>query len=193
MRYLTIYKDTHCLFCLDLTKPNRQLIRKAIAYLYLYEPMGYRSNHKNIFTARYERTGKGATEEQSRLIKRKHQVQRMKFSEAIELLEPLLARGRDKHQRKMSPNSLKNLKPAAPFNASTRPTRPRRITDDQLTQAAELRASGVSWKKVGDAIGHNFESVRTAMRRRNLGASKNSGAFTQRTGAENDSRYVCSH
>ena len=36
MRYLTIYIDTHRLFCVDLSKPNRQEVRKAVAYVYLY-------------------------------------------------------------------------------------------------------------------------------------------------------------
>ena len=185
MRYLTIYKHTHRLFCLDLTKPDRQLIRKAITYLYLYEPMGYRSNHKNIFTAKYERTSTHGVEELSRRIKAKHQVQRMKPGEVIDLLEPLLTRGRDKHQRKMHPNSIKNLRPAPAFNAATRPTKERTISDKQLEKAEELRAAGVSWRQIGDAVGHNYQGVRTALLRRSKNLTKTDESFTLRTGVEN--------
>lgn len=185
MRYLTIYIDTHRLFCVDLSKPNRQEVRKAVAYVYLYEPMGYRSNHKNIFTAKYERTSTHVVEEQSRLIKSKHRVQRMKPEEVINLLEPLLSRGRDKHQRKMHPNSIKNLRPAPAFNAATRPTKERTISDKQLEKAEELRAAGVSWRQIGDAVGHNYQGVRTALLRRRKNLTKTDESFTLRTGVEN--------
>jgi hypothetical protein len=166
MRYLTIYLNDFRLVCIDLAKPDRSAVKDAIDYVKQFNLPCFISNHRNIFTATYRRTGEGADETKSRLIKREDSVTRLKPEQALAHLKNLLSRGRDRAPRKMHPNSLKNLQPAPPFTTSNRPTRQRKISDALLTKATELRSKGASWRQVEEATLTNYESIRTALKRR---------------------------
>jgi DNA-binding NarL/FixJ family response regulator len=114
---------------------------------------------------------------------------RLSTEEVISMLEALLQRGRDKKKRKMNPNSLANLRPTKPFTPGHSPSKPRKLTDEQLNEAIELRANGCSWRKVGDILKCNHQTVRSSLRRR--GEQKpNSGEITKLlTGDEMPSSY----
>lgn len=168
MRYLTIYLNEFRLVCIDLTKPDRSAAKEAVDYVKQFSLPCFISNHRNIFTATYRRTGEGADEASSRIIKKEDSVTRLKPEQALGYLKNLLGRGGDRAPRKMHPNSLKNLQPAPPFTAANRPTRQRKISDAILSKATELRSKGASWRQVEEATHINYESIRTALKRRGM-------------------------
>lgn len=197
MRYLTIYLQTSPIVCVDLHKPKRIDIIDGIYYADKFDLEGFQSNYKNIYKAKFKRTAESSDPVTSRQIVWWDIPKRLSTQEVIAMLEALLQRGRDKKKRKMNPNSLANLKPAKPFTSASRPSKPRILTDEQLDKALELRGSGCSWRKVGDILKCNYQTVRSSLRRR--GEQKpNSGEITKLlTGCEMPSSYhptseVCS-
>lgn len=166
MRYLTIYLQTSPIVCVDLHKPERIDIIDGIYYADKFDLEGFQSNYKNIYKAKFKRTAESSDPVTSRQIVWWDIPKRLSTQEVIAILEELLQRGRDKKKRKMNPNSLANLKPAKPFTSESRPSKPRILTDEQLDKALELRGSGCSWRKVGDILECNYQTVRSSLRRR---------------------------
>lgn len=193
MRYLSFYRDSHPIACIDLEHPRRETVRTVIHLVAKYRLEGFVSNHKNIFEANFERTGDHPDPLKSRIIKSTDLVERLRTEEALDILEPLLLRGKDKKPRKMHPHSLQNLRPAPRFDSASRPARCRKISDDQLRKAIELRLEGASWREVGRAVGHNFQGVRSAIHRRGKILMNSDQFFTQRTIARPGFEYLNSH
>lgn len=190
MRYLTIYLQTSPIVCVDLHKPERIDIIDGIYYADKFDLEGFQSNYKNIYKAKFKRTAESSDPVTSRQIVWWDIPKRLSTQEVIAILEALLQRGRDKKKRKMNPNSLANLKPAKPFTSDSRPSKPRILTDEQLDKALELRGSGCSWRKVGDILKCNHQTVRSSLRRRGE-KTANSGQITKLlTGDEMLSSYL---
>lgn len=189
MRYLTLYSSTSTIVCIDLHKPKRMDIIDGIYYADKFDLEGFQSNYKNIYKAKFNRTAESSDPVTSRQIVWWDPPKKLSSTEVVAMLEALLQRGRDKKKRKMNPNSLANLKPAKPFTSENRPSKSRMLTDEQLDKAIELRGSGCSWRKVGDILKCNHQTVRSSLRRR--GEQKlNSGEITKLlTGDEMPSSY----
>lgn len=189
MRYLTLYSGNSPIICIDLHKPKRINIIDGIYYADKFDLEGFQSNYKNIYKAKFKRTAESSDPVTSRQIVWWDLPKRLSTEEVISMLEALLQRGRDKKKRKMNPKSLANLRPAKPFTSEQRPSKPRKLTNEQLDKALELRANGCSWRKVGDLLKCNYQTVRSSLRRR--GEPKpNSGEFAKLlTGDEMPSSY----
>lgn len=189
MRYLTMYRETTPVVCIDLQKPDQIEIHDALDYAKHFGLCAFQSNYKNIFKAEFKRTAETNDPVTSRQIVWWDIPKRLGSKEVIAMLGDLLRRGKDKKKRKMNPNSLANLKPAKPFTAAHRPSKQRLLTDEQLEKAIELRGSGCSWRTVGDILKCNYQTVRSSLRRR--GEQKpNSGEITKLlTGDEMPSSY----
>jgi hypothetical protein len=189
MRFVTLYIQTSPIVCIDLKKPERMDIIDGIYYADKFDLEGFQSNYKNIYKAKFKRTAESNDPVTSRQIVWWDIPKRLSTAEVISMLEALLQRGRDKKKRKMNPKSLANLRPAKPFTSEHRPSKPRKLTDDQLNKAIEFRDNGCSWRKVGDILGCNYQTVRSSLRRR--GEQKpNSGESTKLlTGGEMPSSY----
>jgi len=189
MRYLTLYSNQSPIVCVDLHKPEWIDIIDGIYYADKFELEGYQSNYKNIYKAKFKRTAESNDPVTSRQIVWWDIPKPLSTPEVVAMLEGLLQRGRDKKKRTMNPNSLANLKPAKPFTAENRPSKQRLLTDEQLEKAIELRGSGCSWRKVGDILKCNYQTVRSSLRRR--GQQKpNSGEITKLlTGDDMPSSY----
>lgn len=178
MRYLTMYCETTPVVCIDLQKPDLIEIHDALDYAKHFGLGAFQSNYKNIFKAEFKRTAETNDPITSRQIVWWDIPKRLGSQEVIAMLGDLLRRGKDKKKRKMNPNSLANLKPAKPFTAEHRPSKQRLLTDEQLEKAIELRDSGCSWRKVGDILKCNYQTVRSSLRRRG-GQKPNSGEITK--------------
>jgi hypothetical protein len=189
MRYLTLYSGTSTIVCIDLHKPARIDIIDGIYYADKFDLEGFQSNYKNIYKAKFNRTAESSDPATSRQIVWWEIPKRLSTEEVISVLQALLQRGHDKKKRKMNPNSLANLRPTKPFTPGHRPSKPRKLTDEQLNEAIELRANGCSWRKVGDILECNYQTVRSSLRR--SGEQKpNSGEITKLlTGDEMPSSY----
>lgn len=189
MRYVTLYLGTSPIACIDLHKPDRIDIIDGIYYADKFDLEGIQSNYKNIYKAKFKRTAESNDPVTSRQIVWWDLPKKLSSTEVVAMLEALLQRGRDKKKRKMHPNSLANLKPAKPFSSHDRPSKPRLLSDDQLDKAIELRKNGCSWRKVGDILECNYQTVRSSLRRR--GEQKpNSGEIAKLlTGDEMPSSY----
>ena len=168
MRYLSLFLQGHTtpIVCIDLLHPDRQTLVDGIYYAEKFELAGYESNYKNIYNAKFKRTQPTSDPASSEQIAFWDVPKKLSAQEVITRIEGLQKRGKDKQARKMNPNSLANLKPAQPFTAETRPRKLRMLTDEQLDRAEELHANGCSWRKVGDLLGCNFQTVRSSLRRR---------------------------
>lgn len=189
MRYVTLYSNQSPVVCIDLYKPKRIDIIDGIYYADKFDLEGFQSNYKNIYKAKFKRTAESNDPMTSRQIVWWDIPKPLSTPEVVAMLEGLLQRGRDKKKRTMNPNSLANLKPAKPFSSDHRPSKPRKLTDAQLDKAIELRGTGCSWRKVGDILKCNYQTVRSSLRRR--GEQKpNSGEITKLlTGDEMPSSY----
>ena len=177
MRYLSLFpypSDPSDELVIDLNKPCKVDIQYAIDLLRHSVSHAYRSNFKSLLKAKFSRTADYADPRESRLIKPELVPKRLKADEAITLLERLLCRGRDKTKRKVHPNSLCNLRPAARFTPQNRPTKPCLMSDIKVQKALELRDNGCSWRTIGDSLGVNSETVRSTLRRRGNQASNQS-------------------
>ena len=190
MRYVTLYFCTSPIVCIDLHKPNRIDIIDGIYYADKFELEGFQSNYKNIYKAKFKRTAESSDPVTSRQIVWWDIPKRLSTEAVISILEPLLQRGRDKKKRKMNPKSLANLRPAKPFTSEQRPSKARKLTDEQLDEAIELRANGCSWRKVGDILKCNYQTVRSSLRRRGEQKPNSVEITKQLTGYEMPSSYA---
>jgi hypothetical protein len=78
--------------------------------------------------------------------------------------------------------NVSGLQPAARWTAQTRPTKPRVISDEQITLALSHRKKGQSWKVVSTKLGVKVSSLRSAIRARGGGSTpKNSEIYWQKT------------
>jgi orotate phosphoribosyltransferase-like protein len=48
------------------------------------------------------------------------------------------------------------------------PSKSKKISDQLVDKAIQLKSQGMSWRKIGDKLQLNFQSVRTAINRRNI-------------------------
>lgn len=168
MRYLSLFpfpSDPSDELVIDLNKPCKDDVQYAIDLLRHSVRHAYLSNFKRLLKAKFPRT------EDQRLIKSEFTPKRLNAAEAINLLESLLCRGKDKTKRQVHPNSLCNLRPASRFTPQNRPTKPCLMSDQQVQKAMELRDHGCSWRSIGDSLGVNSETVRSTLRRRGNQAS----------------------
>ena len=85
--------------------------------------------------------------------------------ELIDLLLQLKEKIDRKMQRKVSPQSLENLRKRQAWTAETRPTKPTVMTEMLVKRAVELRDKGCSWRTVGDVLGVHKETARGAVNR----------------------------
>ena len=190
MRYLTLYSNQSPIVYVDLHKPKRIDIIDGIYYADKFDLEGFQSNYKNIYKAKFKRTAESSDPVTSRQIVKWDLPKKLSSTEVIAMLEALLQRGRDNKKRKMNPTSLANLKPAKPFSSEHRPSKPRKLTDEQLTKAIELRGNDCSWRKVGDILKCNYQTVRSSLRRREE-QKPNSDEITKLlTGDEMPSSYI---
>jgi hypothetical protein len=163
MQYLIFFpfpSQPETQFVIDLKRRNAVQVRDAIYYIDKFDLHCYLSNFKSLHRA-YQRNAQGE-------IKQTDMPKRIKPQEAIQMLEALQGRGRDKQPRKMHPNSLFNLKPALPFTRGTAPKKPTMISDIEVSKAKELKANGASWAAIGDTLGKKKEAIRSAVRRHSL-------------------------
>lgn len=163
MRYLYIFiplQLTKPVVVIDLSEPDKRSVIDGIYYTDSLDGWGYLSNYKNIFTAKFDRR------EDTGEIKLYDIPQRLEGAELLAKLESLQRRGKDQKKRCMHPNSLANLRPAAPFSKRHRPKKTSSITDEQLQQAIELRRSGCPWRVLGDKFGVNHDTLRLAVQKR---------------------------
>ena len=165
MRFLTLYINNSPIVCVDLHKPQNIDIIDGIYYADKYDLEGFQSNYKNIFTANFKRTADSHDPVTSNKIVWSDIPKRFSPQEVITMLESLLQRGKDKSKRKMNPKCLANLQPSKPWTVQNHPSKPRKLTDEQLNKAIELRNSGCSWRAVGDILKCNFQTVRSGLRR----------------------------
>jgi hypothetical protein len=168
MRYLSLFpfpSDPSDELVIDLNKPCKDDVQYAIDLLRHSVSHAYRSNFKSLLKAKFPRTA------EERLIKSEFTPKRLHADEAINLLESLLCRGKDKTKRQVHPNSLCNLRPASRFTPQNRPTKPCLMSDQQVQKAMELRDNGCSWRTIGDSLGVNSETVRSTLRRKGSQAS----------------------
>lgn len=178
MRYLSLYMQASPVVCVDLKKPRRIDIIDGIYYAEKFELEGFQSNYKNVYKTEFKRTAETNDSVKSQQIAWWDIPKRLSNKEVMTLLEDLLQRGKDKKKRKMNPISLANLKPAKPFTSVDRPSKQRLLSEDQLDKAVELRENGCSWRKVGDLLGCNYQTVRSSLRRRGE-KTANSGAIIE--------------
>lgn len=138
---------------------DKKKLSEAIYLAEKYECIGIVSNYANPMTANFERY------EDSRNIKGFDVPERLKTDELIDKLDSLRLRGKDKKLRYMSHNSLKNLRPAARFKAGHKHYRKSSIPTESVLKAIELREQTMPWRAIGDCLGMNFETVRSAVRK----------------------------
>jgi hypothetical protein len=173
MRYLSLFpfpSDPSDELVIDLHKPDKADVSYAIELLSLSVDHAYQSHFKSLLKAKFPRTSDHPYPRKSHLIKTEFVPKRLTADEAICLLKNLQRRGKDKVKRKIHPNSLCNLRPAARFTSQTRPTKPCLLSEQQVVQAMQLRINGCSWRTVGDHLGVNAETVRSTLRRKGINA-----------------------
>lgn len=158
--HLSVYRPStlELLFAIDLDK--RISKDKLASYIYeadKQDTFGLLSAYKDPLNAELRRN-----DSDGRL--KSGEVVRLSHDDLIKELESLKSR-RLKHQRKMSKNSIANLQRGQPFTASSRPTKPRALNEDELNNAIGLRNSGKSWKEIGRLIGKNYQTIRSSINR----------------------------
>ena len=167
MRYLSIYisnQPSTPITVIDLRHPNRRAVIDGIYYTDCHDAQGYLSNYKNIRKAFQKQKLK--TRADTGEIKLSEFPLELEGAALLAKLESLQRRGKDQKRRCMHPNSLANLRPAAPFSKRNRPKKTSSITDEQLQQAIELRQSGCPWRVLGDKFGVNHDTLRLAVQKR---------------------------
>lgn len=163
MRYLSIFisqQPSKPIVVIDLLRPDRLSLIDGAYYADFHESWGYISNYRNILKAPFDR--RADTGE----IKAHDIPQRLNGTDLLARIEGLKQRGSDRCKRNMHPNSLANLRPAKRFSERHSPRKPRKLTDEQLDKAQELRRNGCSWRTVGDLLRCNAQTVRSSLRRR---------------------------
>lgn len=141
------------------SRTDKTKLSEAIYLAEKYECIGIISNYANPMTAKFERY------EDSGIIKGFDVPERLKTDELIDKLTSLQVRGKDKKPRYMNYNSLKNLRPAARFEAGHKHYRKSSIPTESVLKAIELKDQDLPWRAIGDCLGLNFETVRSAVRK----------------------------
>ena len=158
MRYLSIISpQLKQLAVVDLKKPEKLDVIDGIYYAEKFNCTGLISNYKKPLNEPFKRTLKHGESKLSDLPKR------LNTQQLIEQLESLLRRGKDKQARRISPNSLANLKPSRLFNKDNQPVRVPTCTPAMLARARQLRSDGCSWPGIGDILGVKAATIRMAM------------------------------
>lgn len=141
------------------SRTDKNKLPEAIYLAEKYECIGIISNYANPMKAKFDRY------EDSGNIKGYDIPERLNTNELIDKLTSLQVRGRDKKPRYMNHNSLKNLRPAARFETGHKHYRKSSIPTESVLKAIELRNQTVPWRAIGDCLGLNFETVRSAVRK----------------------------
>jgi hypothetical protein len=141
------------------SRTDKTKLSEAIYLAEKYECIGIISNYVNPMTAKFDRY------EVSGNIKGYDIPKRLSTDELIDKLTSLQVRGKDRKPRYMSYNSLRNLRPAARFKAGHKHHRKTSIPKESVLKAIELRDQAVPWRAIGDCLGFNFETVRSAVRK----------------------------
>ena len=141
------------------SRTDKIKLSEAIYLAEKYECIGIISNYANPMTAKFDRY------EISGNIKSYDTPERLSTDELIDKLTSLQVRGRDKKPRYMNYNSLRNLRPAARFKSGHNHHRKSSIPTESVLRAIELRDQAVPWRAIGDCLGLNFETVRSAVRK----------------------------
>lgn len=162
MKYLTAIHPTWLEPVVTVQLNSRTDKTKLAEAIYLaekYKCIGIMSNYANPMTAKFDRY------DESGNIKGYDIPERLTTDELIEKLTSLQVRGKDKQPRYMSYNSLKNLRPAPRFEAGHKHHRQSAVPTESVIKAIELRDQTVPWRAIGDCLGFNFETVRSAVRK----------------------------
>ena len=151
MRYVTLINPCNRrLLVLDAAKPSLADLIDAAYYVDKFQCSAVISNYKNVFRGnRSDLSG----------------ARRLEGEPLLTLIADLRAKLLTRPKRKIHPNSLKNLRPCHPFLGGNRVTKPKIINKEHLLRAIELRGGGCSWRQVGDDLGLNASSIRSALRR----------------------------
>jgi hypothetical protein len=170
--YLCIFTPApslELLHSIDFGKGKIRNVEEIIDDVKYFKAIGIRSNYKNPFKAEFKRNDENSYDPlSSRAIKSYDRPIRYSNQELLDLLEPYKQRGRDRKKRKIHQNSLNNLRKAPNWAADSRPSKPKRITEEIIKQAIALKQTGMSWRKIGDKLETNFQSIRTAINRQSL-------------------------
>jgi hypothetical protein len=155
-----------CLINLNKKFPK---LKAAIEAIKQFQGIGIQSNYKNPFNACFARNGEIYGDKlNSGAIKNFDIPIRYSTEELIIFLERIQTRGKDRNKRKIHQKSLNNLRKAPNWSANSRPNKPKKISEEMIDQAINLKKSGMSWRKIGDKLETNFQSIRTAINRKKL-------------------------
>jgi hypothetical protein len=157
MRYITLVTPSNRrLMVIDRVRPILTELIDAAYYADKFQCSAVLSNYKNIFDAsRVDLVG----------------AKRLEGEALLTFLEDVQSKARGKRKRRMHPASLSNLRSCQPFASGRSTCKPRQIHDQQVEEAKQLRAEGRSWRAVGDALGLNASSIRSALTQRGTKAS----------------------
>jgi len=159
MQHLFVYSAQAPSLSIDINAPDRSAVIDAIYIVDKYEAKGIISNYRNPFNAHF-----GRRADTGEILVREVPTQ-LEGSELIDLLLQLKEKIDRKMQRKVSPQSLENLRKRQAWTAETRPTKPTVMTEMLVKRAVELRDKGCSWRTVGDVLGVHKETARGAVNR----------------------------
>ena len=164
MQHLFVYSAQAPSLSIDINAPDRSAVIDAIYIVDKYEAKGIISNYRNPFNAHFGRRG-----DTGGILVREVPTQ-LEGPELIDLLLQLKEKIDRKMQRKVSPQSLENLRKRQAWTAETRPTKPTVMTEMLVKRAVELRDEGCSWRTVGDVLGVHKETARGAVNRTKVNA-----------------------
>ena len=152
MRYITLVTPSNRrLMVIDRVRPILTELIDAAYYADKFQCSAVLSNYKNIFDAsRVDLVG----------------AKRLEGEALLTFLEDVQSKARGKRKRRMHPASLSNLRPCQPFASGRSTCKPRKINDQQVEDAKQLRAAGCSWRAVGDVLELNASSIRSAITQR---------------------------
>lgn len=169
MNYLTIITPQYyTAIVLNVKKFNHVDINQAYAISQRMGCVGVLSNYKDVFKADFKRRKDNGEILLSDL------PQRLDTEALLAYLEQLAERLQKKRKcPNIHPNSLANLKQSARFTSENRPNKPRIVQDEQVKKAHELREKGLSWKSIGDLLGLNVSTIRSAVRLEAMKSAKN--------------------
>ena len=159
MQHLFVYSAQAPSLSIDINAPDRSAVIDAIYIVDKYEAKGIISNYRNPFNAHF-----GRRADTGEILLREVPTQ-LEGPELIDLLLQLKEKIDRKMQRKVSPQSLENLRKRQAWTAETRPTKPTVMTEMLVKRAVELRDKGCSWRTVGDVLGVHKETARGAVNR----------------------------
>ena len=159
MNYLTLITNKHFkAIVINIKNTDHEQINHAYALADRMECVGVLSNYKDIFNANFKRnkvTGE---------ILLSDIPQRLDNEALLAYLDKLAVKLREKnYKRTVHPNSLANLSQSNWFTSTRRPNKPRKVMDEQIRKAKQLKQQGLSWKTVGDRLGLNASSIRSAI------------------------------